>query len=158
MCIILLIERPLFSLCPPSFLALTFVPPSLPLSSLSPEGRDVVETSRVGLNISRSLILSIIVWLGLSVWILICSRRKLLRCWLSKAELYKHSQIQLRVILLLLIFRPVVFGFALSPWTIYAQVLDYLSCVGMGLISWRGTEVKLISQALCYHYTNISCR
>lgn len=50
--------KALFSWCPSSPLALRLFPPLLLLSSLNPEGNDLMETSHLGLSVSRSLLLS----------------------------------------------------------------------------------------------------
>lgn len=53
-------QRTLFPWCPPSLLALKLLLPPLPRGFLSPEGRDLVETSHLGLRAQRSLCLCIL--------------------------------------------------------------------------------------------------
>ena len=56
----LLTQRTLFSWCPPPLLALKLLLPPLPKGFLSPEGRDLVKTSYLGLRAQRSLRLCIL--------------------------------------------------------------------------------------------------
>lgn len=58
------VQKSLFSLCPPSPLAFKTFPLTLQLDSLSPEGRELVETSYLGLSIPWSLTLCILTCQG----------------------------------------------------------------------------------------------
>ena len=64
---ILLIQRAWFPSCPPSPLAFTFFLPPFLQGSLSPEGRDFMETSHLGLKILRSFIPCILSGCGLCI-------------------------------------------------------------------------------------------
>ena len=58
--LIMLTKKALFSWCPPSPLTLTlFLLPPLAQGSLSPEGKNLMETFYLGLSVPRSLVLSI---------------------------------------------------------------------------------------------------
>ena len=71
------LEKTLLPGCPPSPLVLRLLPSPLPQGFLSPEGRDLRETCRLGLRDPRSLTLCILPGCGLCVFP-ICCRRKLL--------------------------------------------------------------------------------
>jgi hypothetical protein len=63
------IQMALFSWSPPSSLALTLFPPSLPWGSLSSEQRDLMETSHLELDIPRLSVFSVSVCLSVSLYL-----------------------------------------------------------------------------------------
>ena len=118
MCVlILLIWRVLFPLCPPFPPPLTLVLPLLTQGSLSPGGRNLMETSHSGPNIPKSLILCVFLAV-VSVFLLICWQEEIsvIMTALCKALFYECSRVSLGVILLLhSLSKTTVFVFTQHP-------------------------------------------
>lgn len=99
MCVlILLIWRVLFPLCPPFPPPLTLVLPLLTQGSLSPGGRNLMETSHSGPNIPKSLILCVLSGCG---FLYFFSEISVIMIVLCKALFYECIRVSLGVILLL---------------------------------------------------------
>lgn len=115
--------------CPPS-------PPALPNNSLSPWRRDLMETSHLGLSVSRPLLLCPSDSCGsLYVFSPTQEERRL-----STALLYESSRMSSGVVLLLRSFsRAVVSGFSLGPWFIRFQVPGHPSSAGYGFYPMEWT-------------------
>ena len=108
-------ETALISWCPPFPLVLMFFPPSLVQSSFSSEGRDLLETYLLRLNVPISLILSIYnVWLWASVFVHSTRRR------FSDDDWARQWSMSIALLLLHSSSRTVMFLFALplDPWPI----------------------------------------
>lgn len=88
----------------PSPLALILFLLPFPQGSLSPERRDLMETSFSALSVPRISYSLHNVWLWFSGFVLICCRKKFLWWWLSRAVSYEYWRMSLRVILLPHIF------------------------------------------------------
>lgn len=110
-----------FSWYHPSSLLLTFFFPPLPWGSLSPEGRNLMEMYHLDgdvpfrakcCKVSHSLNK---VWVWVYVFVPICSRRLLLRWWLSKFQNIVRSQFMATFFKIL---KQLLFCFTLGPWAI----------------------------------------
>lgn len=101
----------LVSWCYPYPLAcMHFIPPFQQVS-LTSEGRDLIETSNLGLLSFSTYHLVV------GLFIPICYKSKHLWWWLRKEVIYKYENMSLGVILCQCTFsRTVIFGFTLGPW------------------------------------------
>lgn len=100
---------------PPSPLALTLFLQTLLLSSLSPEGRDSIETSCLGISVPSSLTLCVFESLYLCPHLL---KEEIFCWWLNMVLIDEYNRMPLGVILLPQSFiRTVVFSFPLNPYS-----------------------------------------
>lgn len=123
-------------------LTFTLFPPLLQ-GTLSPEVRGLMETSHLGLSVPKFLTLHT-VWLWVSIFVPICSMRKPLWWWLSKALIHEEGRISLGVTLSLNYFTS-------SVW-FYPRTLCYLVCNSWSL---KQCQIWAPSHGVDFKYNQI---
>ena len=109
-------------------------------------GRDLMETSYLGLSVPRPLTF----WLIFVCYLYICSHLLQEEASLMTAEqdtnLAEYNYESFYYYIFLSSFRPVLFGFVPFPRSIYSKVLDNPCTVGCGLqfMEWVLSQISLV--------------